>query len=84
MISLTASLLATAATPAQAVGSYANSTIADVALRYLNQWGGNACRDAGKYQSGQCKQFVNCVVFIASGGTQYPAGGYSSGFAASG
>ena len=35
MISLTASLLATAATPAQAVGSYANSTIADVALRYL-------------------------------------------------
>ena len=65
---------------AHAVGNYDNGAIADVALRYLGQWGGNACRDAGKYQSGQCKQFVNCVVSMASGGAQYPAPGYHSGF----
>ena len=70
----------TTATPAHAAGSYNNAAIADVALRYLDQWGGNACRDAGKPQTGQCKQFVNCVVFIASGGSQYPAPGYHTGF----
>ena len=52
-----------------------------MALRYVGQWGGNACRDAGKFQSGQCKQYVNCVVFIASAGRYYPAPGYQDAFA---
>jgi len=53
---------------AHAVGSFDNAIIANKALAYENQWGGNACRDAGRFQSGQCKQFVNCVVVLAGGG----------------
>jgi hypothetical protein len=92
-----ASAVLTAAPPdAQAAGLYSNASIADRALRYVGQWGGEACRAAGKldnhntgrtvggYGAGQCKTFVNCVVWLASGGTQYPAGGYSSGFKAAG
>lgn len=76
-------------------GSYNNGDIATMALRYApggdrathygNNWGGNACHDAGKldsngttvggYGAGQCRTFVNCVVYLASGGTQYPVGG---------
>src|SRR5687767_4885574 len=58
-------------TPARAVGTYVNATIAEIAIGYVGQWGGNACRDAGKSQSGQCKQFVNCIIFLASSGTQW-------------
>ncbi len=54
--------------PAAAVGSFPNSAVADVALRYVGQWGGNACREAGKLQSGQCKQFADCVIVLAGGG----------------
>lgn len=61
-----------AGTTATAVGTYNNADIADRALAYIGQWGGNACRDAGKTQSGQCKQFANCIVFLASGRTQWP------------
>ena len=72
---------------AYAVGSYDNATIANKALSYVGQWGGEACRAAGKldsnnngatvggYGAGQCKTFVNCIVFLASGGSQYPVGG---------
>lgn len=66
---------------ATAAGGYEASSIAAIARSYNGQWGGNACRDAGKPQTGQCKQFVNCVVALASGGQQYPAPGYHDGFA---
>lgn len=64
---------------ALAVGSYQNATIATTALRYVGQWGGNACRDAHKPGDtrGQCREFVNCVVWMASdhkqnlGGSDY-------------
>jgi len=67
--------------PANAVGGFANASVADVALRYVGRWGGDACRDAGKFQSGQCKQFVNCVIVLAGGayagdGTDDYAGSY--------
>lgn len=85
-------------------GSYDNALIADAALRYVGQWGGNACADARRsgetgsttayptYPSGsspasppqrgahinpadggdgQCRSFVNCVVWMASGHTQW-------------
>ena len=57
-----------AGSPAMAVGSFANAAVADIALRYVGQWGGNACRDAGKAQTGQCKQFANCIIVLAGGG----------------
>jgi hypothetical protein len=70
--------------PAQAVSTYNNATIADKALTYKGEWGGEACRDAhkldqngttvGGYNGGECRTFVNCVVFMASGGAQYPTG----------
>lgn len=55
-----------------ATAEYANSDVADIALRYVGRWGGNACADSrkpGDY-GGQCRSFVNCVVWMASGGTQ--------------
>jgi hypothetical protein len=59
-------------TPALAVGSYNNAEIATRALRYVGQWGGDACRDAHKPgdSGGQCRAFVNCVVWMVSGHTQ--------------
>ncbi|MEV0457310.1 FG-GAP repeat domain-containing protein [Catellatospora methionotrophica] len=57
---------------ASAVGSYDNAAIANLALSRLGQ------------QGGQCKTFANNIVWEASGHTQWPAPGYSSGFAAAG
>jgi hypothetical protein len=53
---------------ALAVGSYENATIATTALRYVGQLGANACRDAHKPgdTGGECREFVNCVVWMAS------------------
>jgi len=86
------------------------SLIADKALSYVNQWGGNACRDAhrsgltGSTTShpvqpkrdasgrvikdhegdGQCRSFINCIVWMASGHTQWlggmPGGTYFGAF----
>jgi hypothetical protein len=56
------------ALPAHAVGSYNNANIAELALDRLGQYGG------------QCKTFVNNIVSAASGGSQWPAPGYHSGF----
>jgi hypothetical protein len=57
------------------------------------RYGGAACVDAGRSgatggaplgnafnEDGQCKAFVNCVLWMASGHTQWPAPGYSDGF----
>ncbi len=66
--------------------TYANAANADVALRYLNRWGGQACADTGKPSEfgGQCKQFVNCVVWLASRGTVWLGGGYQAPFIVAG
>lgn len=74
----TASFSPGGATRADAAGSFDNGTIADVALRYVGAWGGTACRDAGRTGGGQCKSFVNCVVWMA--GRVWPAPGYHTGF----
>ncbi|MFJ9692247.1 hypothetical protein [Kitasatospora sp. NPDC101183] len=66
--------------PAHAVGSYDNAALADKALAYYRtDSGGNpvgsgtsACADAGRPGGDQCKQFVNCVVSMVSGRSQYP------------
>jgi hypothetical protein len=73
---------------AHAIGSYNNASIADVALRYVGQYGGAASVDAGKSgytggtplgsgnnMDGECRAFVNAVVWIASGHTQWIGGG---------
>ena len=82
---------------AVAVGGYDDASTADTALRYAGRWGAAACVDAGRSgatggtplgdgynDDGQCKAFVNCIVWMASGHTQWPAGGYSSAFLAAG
>ena len=60
------------ASPVKAVGGYDNAAIADKALTYVGQWGGNACNDAQKQgdSGGQCRAFVNCIVWMVSGHTQ--------------
>ena len=96
--SFLASLPAVVRAPsAVAVGGYDNASIADTALRYVGRWGAAACVDAGRSGAnggpplgdgnnldGECKAFVNCIVWMASGHTQWPAGGYSSAFLAAG
>ena len=94
LVSLPAALRMQTAT---AVGGYDNAAIADTALRYVGRWGAAACVDAGRSGAtggaplgdgnnadGECKAFVNCIVWMASGHTQWPAGGYSSAFLAAG
>jgi hypothetical protein len=61
-----------AGAPKRAPGAFDNALIARTALRYVGMWGGQACRQAHHDLSGQCKQFVNCVVALASGGSQWP------------
>jgi hypothetical protein len=77
---------------ASRTGAYDNALIAETALRYVGRWGGEACRDAGKldngntgrtvggYGAGQCRTFVNCILWLVSGGTQYPTGTYFQSF----
>jgi len=98
-----------------AQASYPNATIADKALTYVGQWGGNACRDAHRSGltgsttvypvraskvkpngtidpnyggDGQCRAFVNCIVWMASNRTQWlggkPDGTYFGAFLAAG
>ena len=71
-----------AAEPSLAAGNYDNASIADKALSYVGQWGGNACKDSQKPgdSGGQCKAFVNCIVWMASGGSQNVGGGYFQPF----
>ena len=67
-------------------GNYPNAAIAEIAMSYLGRWGAQACIDAGKgaypggTSGGQCKTFVNCVVWMASGGSQWAINGYASAF----
>ena len=78
---------ATAARHARQPDHFDNALIARTALSYVGRWGGQACVDAHNDRSGQCKQFVNCVVAMASGGTVWPVdahGDYQTGFAAAG
>lgn len=55
-----------------ATGAYANASVADKALTYVGRWGGDACRASRKPgdSRGQCRAFVNCIVWMTSGGTQ--------------
>ncbi|HEU5187350.1 MAG TPA: VCBS repeat-containing protein, partial [Candidatus Saccharimonadales bacterium] len=72
------------ASQARAAAPYNNSDLATKALTYVGQAGTVACRDAGKTGGDQCKQFVNCIVWMVSGRRQWPAPGYHSGFQAVG
>lgn len=77
---LTALLPVTAAlampTTVGAAGEYTNASIADRALSYNGRWGGEACIASRKPgdSGGQCRSFVNCIVWMASGGTQNVGG----------
>lgn len=83
---------------ARSVAGYENAAIADKALTYVGQWGGNACSDAkrsgltgrtstypvapkrdasGKAVTdgdGQCRSFVNCIVWMVSNNAQWLGG----------
>ncbi len=58
--------------PVGASGAYANALVADKALSYVGRSGGEACRVSRKPgdKGGQCRAFVNCIVWMTSGGTQ--------------
>lgn len=69
---------------ASSATTFDNSLIARTALKYVGLWGGQACIDAHHAAFGQCKQFVNCVVSLASEGRLYPVdpdGDYQASFA---
>lgn len=55
--------------PAFAVGSFSNAALADLALTYVGQWGGNATAGTPDAGSGQCRAFANAIVARVSGGT---------------
>ncbi len=54
-----------------AAGSFSSAAIADKALTYVGRKGGVACADSHKPgdSGGQCRAFVNCIVWMVSGGT---------------
>ncbi len=58
--------------PVGATGAYSNATVADKALSYVGRKGGEACKASRKPgdRGGQCRAFVNCIVWMTSGGTQ--------------
>ena len=77
LVCLLGTMLIGIARPAFAVGSYDNGAIADKALAYWGGsngtvWGGKACQEAAKAEPypGQCRGFVNCIVWMVSGKTQ--------------
>jgi hypothetical protein len=73
--------------PPAGAGQFDNSLIATTALAYVGRWGGQACVDANRFRSGQCREFVDCVVSLASGGTIWPVdpgGNYQVGLSSAG
>jgi hypothetical protein len=73
--------------PAAGAGQFDNSLIATTALAYVGRWGGQACVDANRFRSGQCREFVDCVVSLASGDKIWPVdpgGNYQVGFSSVG
>ncbi|MEY9859623.1 hypothetical protein ABH935_005256 [Catenulispora sp. GAS73] len=73
--------------PPAGAGQFDNSLIATTALAYVGRWGGQACVDANRFRSGQCREFVDCVVSLASGGKIWPVdpgGNYQVGFSSAG
>jgi hypothetical protein len=73
--------------PAAGAGHFDNSLIATTALAYVGRWGGQACVDADRFRSGQCREFVDCVVSLATGGKIWPVdpgGNYQVGFSSVG
>ncbi|MBS2535613.1 hypothetical protein KGQ20_22895 [Catenulispora sp. NF23] len=73
--------------PPAGAGQFDNSLIATTALAYVGRWGGMACVDANRFRSGQCREFVDCVVSLASGGRIWPVdpnGNYQVGFSSVG
>jgi len=90
LMSLAATVTTTAvvlAPQAHAIATYDNATNADVALRYVDQLGGNACQDAGYpsgNRNGQCRQFATCVIWMASNHAVNINGGYYAVYARNG
>src|SRR5664280_1072962 len=78
------------ARPAHALSNYPEAQNADTALRYVGQLGGNACAAAGLgsnpggFNGGDCKQFANCILRMASNGTVITGGGYYSDYGQAG
>lgn len=70
--------------PVGASSEYSNAAIADKALSYVGRKGGIACIDSRKPgdSGGQCRAFVNCIVWMTSGGTQNLGGGGGNYFRA--
>ena len=64
-----------------------STLLTQTALSFVGSWGGNACIAAHQAVGGQCRQFVNCVVALATDGKLYPvdpSGDYQAAFAKAG
>ena len=75
------------ARPKAGAGHFDNALIATTALTYVGRWGGQACLDAHQDATGQCREFVNCVVYLDTGGKIWPVDGggdYQASFANAG
>ena len=64
----------------QATGNYQNAELADHALTFVGQHASKACRGVPTIANGECKTFVNCIVYAVSGRTQRTYPGYHEGF----
>ncbi len=87
-------LLRLGAEDAAAADTFDNTLIATTALDYVGQYGGAACVDAGKSgytggtplgsgdnDDGECRAFVNCIVWLASNKAKWVGGGGGDYFA---
>jgi hypothetical protein len=70
---------------AKAIGNYDNNKLADKALSYADMPAIGACKEADKPGGDQCRQFVNCIIYLVGGQYPYdPGGDYQKGFALAG
>lgn len=71
--------------PALAVANFDQGKAVDLALTYVGGYGGKACQDANAvafpYDPGECKEFVRCIMKMASGDQVQLGGGYYSDYA---
>jgi hypothetical protein len=75
-------ILSSYMSPAHAVGTYNNYELANHAATFIGRNGGDACLYTGQTNlaNGQCKTFVDCIVYAVSGRAQITYPGYNEGF----
>lgn len=82
------SLIITILVPARAhgIGNYNNYELVNHARKFVGGHGSEACKYTGQINlaDGQCKTFVDCIIYAVSGRTQVTYPGYHEGFSRAG